>query len=191
MKVFTRIIVAAALATSLLAQPPAKSADQEKKEGDKQEQKFSDNFYKLSFALYELQDGKRVNQRDYMVVGKTEDHHAPSIRISTRIPIYTEETNSDKKITYIDAGLILNCTLYQQPSGKVLAQCEINLSGFVRPDQLPDAHNNSVAAAPVLRSTISNTASILTPGKPMVIASIDDINSTKRMQIELTATKIE
>ena len=28
-------------------------------------------------------------------------------------------------------------------------------------------------------------------GKPSVIASVDDINSAKRMQIEVTATKVE
>jgi hypothetical protein len=32
---------------------------------------------------------------------------------------------------------------------------------------------------------------MLTPGKPQVITSMDDVNSNKRMQIELTATKVE
>jgi hypothetical protein len=186
MKVFTRIVVLLALATSLFAQPPARGADQEKKDNDKQEQKLPDNFYKLSFVLYELEDGKRVNQRDYMVVGKTDGHPAPSIRISTRVPVYSEE----KKMTYIDAGLNLSCNIYQQPSGKVLAQCDVNMSGFLNPSQSPDVRGTG-PAAPVLRSTATNAMAILTPGKPTLIASIDDINSTKRMQIELTATKIE
>jgi hypothetical protein len=29
------------------------------------------------------------------------------------------------------------------------------------------------------------------PGKPFVISTIDDVNSKKRVQIEVTATKIE
>jgi hypothetical protein len=186
MKSFIRIVVVLALATSLFAQPPSKPADQEKQDVDRQEQKLPDNFYRLSFALYELQDNKRINERNYMVIGKTDGHPAPSIRIATRIPVYSEE----KKMNYIDAGLNLSCNLYQQPGGKVLAQCDINVSGFIAQSQMPEFRNTG-PAAPILRSTASNAMAILTPGKPMLIASIDDINSTKRMQIELTATKIE
>jgi hypothetical protein len=32
---------------------------------------------------------------------------------------------------------------------------------------------------------------VLTTGKPQIVTSMDDVNSTKRMQVEVTATKIE
>ncbi len=34
-------------------------------------------------------------------------------------------------------------------------------------------------------------SALLTPGKPQVLTSMDDVNSTKRMQVELTATKLD
>ena len=182
MKIFTHIVVVFVLATSLFAQPPAKATDQEQKDADR-----PSNFYKLTFVLYEIEGGKRVNQRDYTIVGKSESHPAPSIRISTRIPVYSEE----KKMQYIDAGLNLSCNLREQQGGKVEAQCDINVSGFVLHDDVPAARGNGVAPTPILRSTSSNSWSLLALGKAALIASIDDINSTKRMQIELTATKVE
>ena len=190
MKILSKVILILSLAASLVAQQPAKAtSDQPAKKDavESQETKPPDSFYKLSFALYELEDGKRVNQRDYSVIGRINGGPPPRISVSTRIPIYSEE----KKMQYIDAGLSLNCNLKDQTGGKVQAQCDVSISGFIRPDQIPESRGNAVAPAPVLRSTNTSTWAVLTPGKPAVIASIDDINSAKRMQIEVTATKLD
>jgi len=190
MKMVSKVIFFLALATSLWAQQSAKGSSEQtakKDAAESQETKPPDSFYKLSFALYELEDGKRVNQRDYTMIAKANVNPSPSIRISTRVPIYSEE----KKMQYIDAGLTLNCNVVDHGAGKIQAHCEIAISGFVRPDQIPENRGNAVAPAPVLRSTNSNTWAILTPGKPSVIATVDDINSAKRMQIEMTATKLD
>jgi hypothetical protein len=31
----------------------------------------------------------------------------------------------------------------------------------------------------------------MTPGKPTILTTVDDINSAKRLQIEVTATKVD
>jgi hypothetical protein len=186
MKILTKAIFILALASGLLAQQPAKGAPDQPVKKEAEEIRPLDTFYKLTFVIYELDDGKRVNQRDYSMIGRANTRPDASIRISTRIPVYSEE----KKMTYVDAGLTLSCNLRDQTPGKIQAQCEIGISGFVRPEQLPESRSTGVSA-PVLRSTNSNTWAVLTMGKPVIIANIDDINSAKRMQIEVTATKME
>src|SRR6478672_2308022 len=106
MKIFTKVILALALASTLAAQQPAKdTADQPAKDQPAKKEVLAgsngmtENFFKLAFVMYELDDGKRTNQRDYMMIGRT-DNLPSSIRVSTRVPIYTEE----KKMTYVDAG---------------------------------------------------------------------------------------
>ena len=95
MKIFTRILLVLALTGSLLAQQPGKdTADQPAKDQPKKEvlagrEGMTENFFKLAFVIYELDDGKRINQRDYMMIGRT-DNQPSSIRVSTRVPIYTE-----------------------------------------------------------------------------------------------------
>ena len=185
MKIFTKVIFVLVLASSLFAQQSAKRAADQPVKGEETHQ--PENFYKLSFAIYELEDGKRVNQRDYSMIAKANTNPSPSVRISTRIPIFTEEN----KMQYIDAGLSLNCNVIDQGAPKIQAHCEVNIGGFVQRDQVPESRGNAVASAPVLRNTSSNTWAILTMGKPTVITSIDDINSAKRMQIEVTATKMD
>jgi hypothetical protein len=188
MENFSKVMVVLVLLSSGFAQQHTKVAADlpaKKDTAEIPDAKAPDSFYKLSFVLYEMEDGKRVNQRDYTMIGKI---MGPPARVSimTRVPIYTEE----KKMTYIDAGLSLNCTLREHTGGKLQALCDADISGFVRPEQLPEGRATGVLA-PVLRSTRTSSSTVLSPGKAAIITSVDDINSTKRMQIEVTATKVD
>jgi hypothetical protein len=190
MKIFTKVILALALASTLAAQQPAKdTADQPAKvlagaEG------VTGNFFKLAFVIYELDDGKRTNQRDYMMIGRT-DNQPSSIRVSTRVPIYTEVKGNDKQYTYIDAGLNIRCSLKEQVDRRLQFHCDIEMSSFVRPEQIAGAIGKAGPEAPVMRTTRTESWALLTLGKPAVFTTVDDINSAKRMQIEVTATKID
>ncbi len=150
----------------------------------------TENFFKLAFVMYELDDGKRTNQRDYMMIGRT-DNQPSSIRVSTRVPIYTEEKGGDKAYTYIDAGLKINCSLKEQVDRKLQFHCDIEMSSFIRPEQIANATGNAGPAAPFMRTTRTESWALLTLGKPAILTTVDDINSTKRMQIEVTATKLD
>jgi hypothetical protein len=192
MKIFTKVILVLALASSLAAQQPAKdTAEQPAKDQPQKKEVLAgrdgntENFFKLAFVMYELDDAKRTNQRDYMMIGKT-DNHPSSIRVSTRVPVYAEE----KKVTYIDAGLSIRCSLKEQMDRRVQFQCDIEISSFVRPEQIASS-GNAGPAAPVLRTTRTESWALLTLGKPAILTTVDDINSAKRMQIEVTATKID
>jgi hypothetical protein len=195
MKTFTRMLLMVALAGSLWAQQPAKdTADQPAKDQSSKNDVLAGgdgltgNFYKLAFVMYELDDGKRTNQRDYMMVERAENLPS-SIRVSTRVPIYSEEKEV-KKITYVDAGLTIRCSLKEQVDRRLQFHCDIEISSFVRPEQIA-SNGNAGPAAPILRTTRTESWALLTLGKPAVLTTVDDINSTKRMQIEVTATKVE
>jgi hypothetical protein len=196
MKIFTRMLLMVALAGSLWAQQPAKdTADHPAKDQSSKNEilagkdGLTENFYKLAFVMYEIDDGKRTNQRDYMMIVKTE-YQPSSIKVSTRVPIVTEEKGEDKKITYIDVGLIIRCSLKEQVDHKLQFHSDNEISSFARPEQAGGS-GNSVPGAPVLRTTRTESWALLTPGKPAVFTTVDDVNSTKRMQIEVTATKVE
>ena len=193
MKIFTRILFVLALTGTLLAQqPPAKdTADQPaKKEVLAGRDGNTENFFKLAFVMYELDDAKRTNQRDYMMIGRT-DNLPSSIKVSTRVPIYTEVKGNDKQYTYIDVGLRINCSLKEQVDRRVQLHCDIEMSSFARPEQLASATGHAGPEAPVLRTTRTESWALLTLGKPSILTTVDDINSAKRMQIEVTATKLD
>lgn len=190
MKILAKVTLILVLASSLFAQQPPKGTtdqptrDETKKDSGEVRNAATENFFKLAFAIYELDDGKRTNQRDYMMIGKT-NNQPSSIRIGTRVPIYTEE----KKMQYVDAGLTLRCTVKEHVDRRLQADCDIEISSFVRPEQLPGG--NAGPSAPVMRTTRTSSWALLALGKPAVIATVDDVSSAKRMQIEVTATRVE
>jgi hypothetical protein len=189
MKIFIRTVLVLALVTSLFAQQPAKDQPVKKDSAETREPAAQDSFYKLSFSVYELENGKRINQRDYMMIGKTNSPGGSSIRIATRVPFYVEEN----KMQYLDVGLNLRCPVKEQGLSKVQVECDIEMSSFIHPEQLAASGSNSSSGhtAPVLRSTRTSSWALLSLGKPAVMATLDDINSAKHMQIEVTATRVD
>jgi hypothetical protein len=197
MKIFTKVILALTLVSSLAAQQPAKdTADQPTKDQSAKKdilagrEGMTENFFKLAFVLYEVEDGKRTNQRDYMMIGRT-DNQPSSIRVATKVPITTQEKGNDKQYTYTDVGLRINCSMKEQVDRRLQFHCDIEISSFIRPEQIANATGNAGPAAPFLRATRIDSWALLTPGKPALLTTVDDINSTKRMQIEVTATKMD
>ena len=192
MKIFTRILFILALGGTLLAQQPAKdTADQPAKDQSQTKEVLAgqngmtENFFKLAFVMYEVDDGKRTNQRDYMMIGRT-DNQPSTIRISTRVPVYTEE----KKMTYVDAGLTIRCSMKEQVDRRLQLHCDIEISSFVRPEQIASSGNTG-PAAPVMRTARTESWALLALSKPAILTTVDDVNSAKRMQIEVTATKMD
>jgi hypothetical protein len=197
MKIFARILFVLALTGTLLAQQPAKDAtDQPAKDQPQKNEVLAgregntENFFKLSFVMYELNDGKRTNQRDYMMIGRT-DNHPSSIKVATKVPITTLEKGDEKQYTYTDVGLRINCSMKEQVDRRLQLHCDIEISSFIRPEQIANATGNAGLAAPFLRTTRTDSWALLTLSKPAILTTVDDINSTKRMQVEVTATKLD
>jgi hypothetical protein len=197
MKIFFKVILALALASTLAAQQPAKDTPDQaakdqppKKEVLAGREGITENFFNLAFVMYELEDGKRTNQRDYMMIGRT-DNQPSIIRVATKVPITTAEKGGDKQYTYTDVGLKINCSMKEQVDRRVQLHCDIEISSFIRPEQIANATGNAGLAAPFLRTTRTESWALLTLSKPAVLTTVDDINSTKRMQVEVTATKLD
>ena len=197
MKILARILFVLALTGTLLAQQPVKDAtDQPAKDQPQKNEVLAgregntENFFKLAFVMYELDDGKRTNQRDYMMIGRT-DNHPSSIKVATKVPITTLEKGDEKQYTYTDVGLKINCSMKEQVDRRLQLHCDIEISSFMRPEQIANATGNAGLAAPFLRTTRTDSWALLTMGKPAILTTVDDINSTKRMQVEVTATKLD
>src|SRR6185312_1489154 len=62
--------------------------------------------YKLEFKLFEMDDGKRINQRDFALMANAFDHAGPSstLRSGTRVPV----SIPGEKPNYIDVGFTVN-----------------------------------------------------------------------------------
>ena len=166
---------------------PSQESNKSAQEQPKKEISFYEPAYKLAFVTYELEDGKRINQRDYTMVVMVQGQRG-ILKVGTRVPITTGTAGGDKQFTYLDVGLEIRCQLREWEPGKIQAALDINVSSFALPEQ---GQNHDGLNQPIIRNTSLTVQPVLTPGKPTMIASIDDVNSKKRMQMEVTATKAE
>lgn len=189
MRRFLRFFLAFALASICLAQDP--STKKESLESSRPLEKI----YKLNFLIYELEDGKKINERTYMVPVVTVAGNARNslINVGNRVPIVTAaplsaERPAEKQWQYVDIGLTIECSVIEQ-ADKFIVSSDLRISSVILPDQAPVARAGE--GNPVVRQVKQQFTTVVPPGKSTLVTSIDDINSKKRLQVEVTATRIE
>src|SRR5215831_7736450 len=142
--------------------------------------------YRLDFSFNEVADGKNVNTRHYsmdLTAGEVNE-----IKIGTRVPVVSGTSNPSTptavQYQYLDIGTNIWAQLREHGD-------ELMLS--VRSDVSNLDTNNSagpVGGNPVIRQIKISGSTLLATGKPIVIGSMDDPNSKRQFQLEVTATKL-
>jgi hypothetical protein len=147
--------------------------------------------YRLDFSFNELEDGKKLNTRSYTMVLQDSPMSPASawsdsmtMKAVTRVPVVTNDNKGQSSTVFVDVGLEIFSRLRPHGNGTLDIDGRVELSSLAQPDQAASGH-------PVLRTVESSFSAEVTLGKPMLIASMDDINSTRRYEVELTATKLK
>jgi len=162
----------------LSAQPAcAQEATTPKIKSDDSEKALS--AFRLDFALSESEDGKKINTRHYsmnLVPGYTPSNE---IKIGSRVPVEGKQGD----MQYIDLGTNIWSRLTERGDAFQL-EVKTDLSNFANPEQ--ETHSS----LPVLRQLRINASTVATPGKPTVIGIVDDPNSKRQYQLEVTVTRL-
>jgi hypothetical protein len=135
--------------------------------------------YRLDFSLHELEDGKKINTRQYSM-STIQGVQWQDLKIGTRVPVEMKQG----EVQYLDVGTNISARLQEIKSALDL-EVRADLSNFAVPDQV------SKTAMPVLRQLRISGATIVTTGKPIVIGVVDDPNSKRQFQLEVTVTKLK
>jgi hypothetical protein len=135
--------------------------------------------FRLDFAISEFDDGKKINTRHYsmnLVPG-----YAPTneIKIGSRVPVEGKQG----EMQYIDVGTNIWARMTDQHSSLQL-EVKADLSNFASPEQ------ESRTSMPLLRQLRINASTVAVPGKPTVVGVVDDPNSKRQFQLEVTVTKL-
>jgi hypothetical protein len=170
-------IVAVPLITMFLAMALAASAQEKREEPMR-------NVYKLEFTVFELDNGKRINERSYMLQ-LSDDRRGANTRVGTRVPITIGSEKFGPSVQYMDVGLKIDANFQGADDAAITLLINFETSGFAVPEQ------STQSGTPVLRNVSEQTAAKLPYGKPTLISSVDDVNSKRRLQLELTATRVK
>ena len=137
------------------------------------------SLYRVNFVFREVEDGKRINERNYSLLLE-EDGFMSSLRIGDRVPIRTD----DKNLQYADVGFDLDCRLVEKGS-LVEIDTVIEISNVANPGA-----SSNVPTTPTLRATKYHVHTLLQAGKPTLILSADQVDSKRRLEIEVVASKV-
>jgi hypothetical protein len=168
----------ALMALCLPLVPNSASAQQEKgKEAAATEQKPA-VAYRIEFNVREIEDGKRLNSRNYVML--VEDGDWGKVRVGNRVPYRSAET----QFQYQDVGMNIDCRPRDQEDSVALA-IRVEFSSVA-----PQAEA-APTFKPVVRTERAEVESTVKSGKPTIVASMDDVISNRRYEIEVTATKVK
>jgi hypothetical protein len=176
--------LAATLALTLLA-GAAESASAQESGAPKTEQKAEkiQTAYRLDFSVNEMEDGKKINTRQYSMNSRSGDGN--EIKIGTRVPLDSKEG----QVQYLDVGTNIWCRLRDQTDAtglgdNVLLSVRAEITNFAIPEQ------QGQQVRPVLRQLKIEASTVGVPGKPVIVGSVDDPNSKRQFQLEVTVTKL-
>lgn len=144
------------------------------------------HFYKLNFTLEEVNDaGKVINARSYVATIATGPGQNQQIRTGSRIPIATGAENGSTQFQYIDVGVNFDVRQVKEVGDK--------LSFFLVSEISSIASQTQIAGTgePVIRQNRWESMVLIPIGKPTLAYSADDLDSKGKMQVELTATRID
>ncbi len=135
--------------------------------------------FRLDYQIFELEGGKRVNERSYTQF--VNEGSSENLRVGSRVPVPAGE----KGIQYMDVGLRINSKILEREPGDVVLESSVDVSSFAIPEQA------DLKTSPVVR-TLTQSVSTRPPlGRPTLLSSVDDINSRKRTQVEVTVTRVK
>lgn len=142
--------------------------------------------YRLDFAFNELSDGKIVNTRHYsmnLTAGESNE-----IKIGTRVPVATGSSPGTDVVQYqyLDVGTNIWAQLREHGDEWVL----VVRSEVSNLDTATDPPRVAGWSTPVIRQIKISGSTLLVVGKPILIGSMDDPNSKRQFQMEVTVTKL-
>jgi hypothetical protein len=139
----------------------------------------SETFYRLDFALKEMEGAKLVKTRNYQMM-MTANYGMSSIRSGAKIPVV-----DGKATQYIDVGV--NVDVHNLWTTKDGLELEIvaEASGVL------DAPTGAqLTKQPMIYQTKWDSRVEIPIGKPTTVFSSDDPSSKHQLQLEVTATPI-
>jgi hypothetical protein len=150
--------------------------------------------YRLDFMISEMEDGKKINTRQYAM--NLNSGEGDELKIGTRVPVEVKQG----EIQYLDVGTSIWCRLRDSQNSApsehgfrelswlkndVMLDLKAELSNFAIPDQQTDRMRPAIRQMKIQSSTIAML------GKQMVVGVVDDPNSKRQFQLEVTVTKLK
>lgn len=140
--------------------------------------------YRLTYTIAESDSGKRVGIQHFSVVVLLGQR--VQLKQGDKIPVVTgsfstEKSSSETQFTYLDIGMNLDSTIDAFAGG-------LRLRSKVEQSSVSPVHQTIAnVEEPIVRQSVIEGTSVITPGKPLTLGGIDIAGSTRHIDIEVVA----
>lgn len=145
-----------------------------------------EHHFKLNLVVEQTNDaGKVVNTRSFVTTVATTDRWTQSIRTGEKVPV---ATGGGDQWTYLDIGVDFDMNNPKTTGNDLSFRLAANVSSIADSAQPADG---AVSNRPVVRQDKWDAVVVVPIGKPTVVFSADDLRDKGKMQVEVTATRID
>ena len=137
--------------------------------------------YRLNYTITETDGGKPAGARHYSLIEASGQKSV--LKQGSKVPIVTGSSDADSsksntQVQYLDVGLLIEATVDGKQNG-------LRLTTQLVQSSLAEEKSGVGAQDPIIHQTSLNAISILTPGKPLVLGSLDISGTTRKQEIEV------
>jgi Bacterial type II and III secretion system protein len=148
------------------------------------------HFYRMHFSVEEINGaGHATNTRSYVETISTANGREQQIKTGSKVPVATGSFGSKAvpvtQFQYIDLGVDLGVLDPKEHGDMLSFRLMANVSSIARQAEVAGT------GEPVIRQNTWDSTVTVPIGKPTIVFSSDDLDSTGKMQIEVTATRVD
>lgn len=143
--------------------------------------------YRLTYTFTDTDSDTRARTQTLAVVAASGERTI--LKQGSKVPIVTGTYDSDNskantQVQYLDVGLTIDVT--------VVGHADIlSLHSKVEQSSLADEKSGVGPQDPVVRQSVFENTTTITPGKPLIIGSIDILGTTRKQEIAVVAELVK
>jgi hypothetical protein len=143
-------------------------------------------FYELTYVLRELDGDRVINTRSYSTMTSVDE--AVQIRADEKVPFFSGGNSGSWQ--QLDVGVNIDSKQLEDLGERVALSVSADVSSLAGEQKSPSVSSFSPGTLPLIRNN-KWVARVLLPLKqPTIIFSSDDPASTRKMQLQLTVTRV-
>jgi hypothetical protein len=178
-----KLLTTAGLVAALILTASAKPASAQDSSSKPASEAAVGHAYRLDYTVFELEDGKKLNSRQYSM--NLNSFEQNTIKIGTRVPV----TVKDDEWQYVDLGTSIWCRLRDRKDVPWLGD-DVMLNTKMEISNTANSEQQGPSTRPVIRQMAIEASTIATLGKSITVGTVDDPNSKRQFQLDVTVTKL-
>jgi len=154
------------------------------KSAEENTQKLERKFYKLNFVVRELEGEQVINSRSYSMIMSNDDDEG-HIRTGEQVPFDSGGPGGTPQWQQINVGVGIDCKRLRDLGDRLTFKILADISSVA------GTRDSAPAPHPIIRTNRWESDVLLPLRQPTILYSSDDPASKRKMQLQVTVTRVE